>query len=315
MSHNSSAPLRADFSRLARTGYGIGLHWTTWTQPPRGWAITFEQAVERFDVAAFVEQVLASGAGHVLMTLNHELHWLPCPSSETDRILPGRTNQRDLVGEIIDALQKVNVLFVGYYHHGCDAATQDPAWQEAVGGYAANPAQLFDNIARITGELGRRYGDGLAGWWFDAGYALPPRGSVPWPMLLEAAKAGHAARLVTWNSGIHRTDSLTPLQDYWPGEQETLSARPQTLTASDALPWYAFVTWHGKGTTHAWGMDEIGVRLERSQPPVADVVNMIRAYNAVGGCVTCNVLCYQDGSIYPPDQELLVQIRQQLRGQ
>ena len=95
---------RADFSPLAETIYGIGFHWTTWTWGRNGPPKPFEEAVETFDVPAFVAQAVEAGAGHVMITATHELHWLPGPNPEVDRILPGRTCRRDLMMEIADGL-------------------------------------------------------------------------------------------------------------------------------------------------------------------------------------------------------------------
>ncbi|HBQ64555.1 MAG TPA: hypothetical protein DD727_06475, partial [Clostridiales bacterium] len=59
---------RNDMGPLHRTVYGVGFHWTTWTYPRTGAPLPFEEAVNRFDVEAFVRQAVEMGAGHVLFT-------------------------------------------------------------------------------------------------------------------------------------------------------------------------------------------------------------------------------------------------------
>lgn len=49
---------RADFNTLRNTGYGIGVHWTTETVPAKGNSLSYEEAVNAFDVKSFVEQVV-----------------------------------------------------------------------------------------------------------------------------------------------------------------------------------------------------------------------------------------------------------------
>ena len=162
---------RPSFWPLGSTIYGIGFHWTTWTQPEHGPALAFPEAVERFDVHAFVEQAVACGAGHVLLTATHELHWLPGPNPELDRMLPGRTCRRDLIMEIADGLAKVGIKLMLYYNHGTLRSgqyVQDPQWQEATGAQAADRTRYFDNYCRVLGWLGEHYGPKVIAWWLDS---------------------------------------------------------------------------------------------------------------------------------------------------
>ena len=135
---------RADFAPLRDTGYGIGFHWTTWTLPQAGQVVKpFEQAVEDFDVDAFVAQAVEAGAGHVLFTANHALHWLPAPHPDVDRILPGRTCRRDLIGELADGLAAQGITLILYYHHGTDGPAQGPGMAGGCGFAGSRPNALL----------------------------------------------------------------------------------------------------------------------------------------------------------------------------
>ncbi len=292
---------RSSFDSMRQSAFGIGCHWTTWTAPRTGPPLPHGEAIENFDVNAFVRQVRQTGAGHVLFTLNHELHWLPCPNSCTDRLMPGRTSERDLVGEIADALLAAGIKFIGYYHHGCDAPTQDAIWQDAAGGHDVDPTRLYANVQDVTTELGERYGKRLSAWWFDAGWALEKRGNTPWDALSKAAKAGNPDRLITFNSGLNRFDPVTECQDYWAGELEGLHHRPSGATAPGGLPWYSFMTWQPGGGMFTWGIPAHGESPSPARADPDDICAMAKAYRAAGGCVTFNLLCYQDGSIHPVD--------------
>ncbi len=56
---------QADFSQLHSAGYGIGFHWTSLTHPREGKPLSYREAVEAFDVDAFVKQAIETGAGYV----------------------------------------------------------------------------------------------------------------------------------------------------------------------------------------------------------------------------------------------------------
>ena len=60
-----------------------------------------------------MEAIHESGADYVMFTVAHALQKLPCPHPVLDEILPGRTTQRDLVGEIADAVQHHGKHFYG----------------------------------------------------------------------------------------------------------------------------------------------------------------------------------------------------------
>ena len=132
---------RASFAPLRDTVYGIGFHWTTWTLPLEGEPVSFEEAVENFDVERFVEQAVAAGAGHVLITSTHQLHWLPAPNPEVDKVIAGRTCRRDLLMELADSLARAGIKLVLYYHHGTDGQQQDTA---VVGGILCRARRSID---------------------------------------------------------------------------------------------------------------------------------------------------------------------------
>ena len=100
---------KADYGPLRDAVYGVGFHWTTWTIQKDGSRLPFQEAVERFDVKAFVDQAREAGAGHVLLTTTHADHTMPCPNPEVDRLIAGRTCQRDLIMEIADGLIRLSV--------------------------------------------------------------------------------------------------------------------------------------------------------------------------------------------------------------
>jgi len=303
---------RADFALLRDTGYGVGFHWTTATLPAGGDPLPFEAAVERFDVPAFVDQVVSTGAGHVLFTATHSLHWLCAPNPEIDRILPGRTCRRDLLMELADALGEVGIRLMVYYNSGIHA--NDPEWRRACGAEEDDPGRFFENWTRIIGWMGAHYGPKMCALWVDGGYELEKIGAgrTPWAELTRAAKAGFADRLVCYNPGIERHQLYTEHQDFWAGEVCRLNYIPRGPLTPAGLPWYAFVSWHGdsrKPTCGAWVMNADNRDVPWVSPPAESVVMFLRGFQRVGGTVTFNLFIYQDGTIYPSDLEVMRRVR------
>ena len=139
--------------------------------------------------------------------------YFPAPLKSFDRILPGRTTQRDLIGDLAEALGQRGIRLLLYYHLGSDA---DRAWQEASGFWKTDTAEFWNNWVAVIGEVGERYGEKLAGWWFDDGTANYYYRSAPWERLATTAKAGNPKRLICFNPWI--LPSATEFQDYLAGE-------------------------------------------------------------------------------------------------
>lgn len=309
---------RADFAPLRETVYGIGVHWTTWTAPRSGAPKPFPKAVEEFDVSAFAARAAEAGAGHVLFTLTHALHWLPGPNPEVDRVLPGRSCERDLPMELADALAARGIKLMLYYNHATYSAgdfVQDPEWQRAVGSLEKDRGRYYDNYCSILSWMGERYGRKAIAWWFDSACEHARHADTPWRRFTQAAKVGHSERLVTYNSGITNFLSCTEYQDYWAGEVDGLAFRARGPATPTGFPWYSFVTWHGHDRycqRPVWGIEAGSEKAEWMKwPPVEPEAlrDYLRRFTVAGGAVTFNVPCYQDGSLYEPDLNALRGLR------
>lgn len=207
---------RANTDWLAKCLYGVGVHWTAQTVPRNGQPLPFQKAVETFDVKKFVDAVVYAGADYLLFTAAHALQKLPAPNPVIDRLLPGRTCERDLIAELADGLAAKGKCLLVYYNHSCNHK-QDAAWEQAVGYHGLNKETFAKNLMGIVGWMGERYGDKIRAWWFDSPYSLDPRGphnslttdmtgfQFPWERFTVAAKLGFPARLVTYNPGVAKT--------------------------------------------------------------------------------------------------------------
>ncbi len=205
--------MRADAEWFRQARYGVMVHWTNQSMPLHGERKSYEQAVDAFDVASFVDQAQATGAGFVVFTTSHAYQYFPAPLQSLDKILPGRTTRRDLIGELADELQKRNMRLMLYYHLG---TFEDTQWLQATKFWDTDTSELFRNWQAIVGEAGERYGNRLAGWWFDDGVTTYYYRSPPWQSLAQAAKAGNANRLISFNAW--ELSNPTLFHDYCTGE-------------------------------------------------------------------------------------------------
>ncbi len=212
--------------------FGISAHWTSHSVCPDGSHLPYEEAVNRFNVDDFANSLSNVGAKHCIFTLTHAEQRLALPHPILEKLYPGSTTQRDLIGEIINALQKRNIHFIAYYNHSCNGNDNIP-WKKFSGydaGINGNLDQFADNICNIVEFISKRYGSGISGWWFDSGYSVDLRGPIntvstdlgnwlfPWKKLTAAARSGNPDSAITVNAGIGSHFRYTDDIDYYAGE-------------------------------------------------------------------------------------------------
>ena len=163
------------------------------SQPRRGEPKPFPQAVADFAVEPFADMVEEAGAGYVIFTSTHAPHFYPAPIEAIERILPGNTCERDLIGDLADALQRRRIPLILYYPGG-RSSDDTPAipWGQA-SGWNDDREAYFRNFCTIFAEIGERYGSKVAGYWFDF---CPFNVSHRFEPLYAAAKTGNPNRIV-----------------------------------------------------------------------------------------------------------------------
>ena len=205
--------MRTNARWMQKARFGLMCHWTNETMPREGEKKPYAEAVRAFDVERFANDVQHSGAGFVVFTTSHAQMFFPAPLTSLDRILPGRTAPRDLVKDLADALAKRNIKLMLYFHIG---AVPDTPWLQASGFWETDTTKLWNNWTAIIGEVGERYRDKVAGWWFDDGTINYYYRSAPWQRLATVAKKGNPRRVIGFNSWVF--PSATAFQDFFTGE-------------------------------------------------------------------------------------------------
>ncbi|WP_411828203.1 alpha-L-fucosidase [Luteolibacter sp. AS25] len=206
--------IRGDASWMVEGKYGIFVHWSalsrgfTGDEPRADW---FQKSVEIFDVNVFADAIERTGAKWITFTATHQGFYWPGPNAALDKIAPGRTAERDLLGEIIDELDKRGISTLFYLHTGYNG--YDPkVWREAVGANDADTKRYSENIEAILHECSLRYGEKLKGFGYIDGalawdYPLNPS----WEGWARAIKAGNPDAVVGYSS--NRGPTVSPFTE------------------------------------------------------------------------------------------------------
>jgi hypothetical protein len=201
-----------------------------------------------------------------------------------------------LVADLAVALKKRGIKLIVYLPAGAPASDREAVealgWRN--GPYRNREFQLkWEEVIR---EWSRRWGDKVAGWWFDGCYwpntmyrtSAPPN----FASFAAAARAGNPDSVLAFNPGVvDRSLSVTPDEDYTAGEindPDRLMIRRAVAGKVDGAQVhvlsYLGATW-GKGTPRS---------------SVEQVTEWSRKIARSGGVVTWDVPIGRDGLIAQP---------------
>lgn len=200
------ADFKVDTTWFSQAGYGLMFQYGNWGYPETGDRKSLEDQANDFDVPAFVEMVKGTGASYVIWSITWRDYLLNAPISSVDNYFGNsdRTSTRDLIGEVMNALDAEGIDSMLYYHRG-EASTvpwfTDPSFppEEYTAKGTGDRSGFFDSWVEIITEIGNRYGTMLDGWFIDGGLVYYP---APFERLGAAARAGNPNRLVSYNPWI-----------------------------------------------------------------------------------------------------------------
>jgi len=207
--------LRSSTQWMREAGYGIMFHWTGDTYPSQGNRVPYAQAVDALDTDALAKKVYDMGAGYLILTTSHASYHFPAPMKAIDAIHAGHTTQRDLIDDLYHSLNTYGIKLMLYYHLGHSSYRDPQGWWQNSGYDIQNPQIFWKNWENIISEVGKRYGEKVAGFCFDDGIAYYPL-NPDFKTLVKAAKKGNPSRLVSYNSW--NIPKITSYQDFVFGE-------------------------------------------------------------------------------------------------
>jgi hypothetical protein len=290
--------------------YGLMCHWTSESKPRNGPAKPYQQAVRDFDVERFANMVQQMGARHLIFTTSHAGYYFPGPNKVIDSILKGRTCDRDLIGDLADALAKRGIKLLVYYHPGHD----DTEWWSRTH-FDDNKAEFFKQWRSIISSIGLRYGKRVAGFWFDdATFTYYPF-NAPWQEMTQSAKAGNPERLVIYNSWI--LPRVTQFYEVFAGEN---------VFSEDVIRGFGYLPAGGSGkfiggpqkglqghiTTFLegdWGHFKLNTPIGPPRYSAEVMIAKIRDSMSRRNVPSFDVEVYQDGQVSPETLALFRKIR------
>ncbi|RAJ07997.1 alpha-L-fucosidase [Arenibacter echinorum] len=200
--------LKPDLSWMRDGKYGLFIHWSLFTYPLYGDKQafeTFEWGVNTFDVDVFADLVAETGASWVTFTTCHGMQMFPAPIKTLEKVLPGRTTERDLIADLAEALNKRDIKLLLYYN-------MSPRGELAAKlGIEENPDKWFQYLNDFAREVSLRYGKSIAGWgYIDSSFSAYVM-NMPWEKYYRSLKAGNPDAVVAISS--HWWAQYSPFND------------------------------------------------------------------------------------------------------
>lgn len=300
---------RASTDWFVKARYGVMFHWTDFTEPREGAKKPYAQAVSDFDVDAFAKLIGETGAGYVLFTVNHAHPHCPAPIKSWEAVHPGWTTRRDLIGDMGEALQKKGIKLLLYIN--------SPVLTK-LGGIGTtglynltfSEEQFTEIHKNVLSEIGLRYGDKLAGYWFDSWYqSLAAYADVPIDEVFRYCKVGNPDRITAFNFWIFPV--LTPWQEYWAGEiyslQNPFGSRYIQKGAGTGFQSHGLISMLG-----SWVHNKVGL-IPPPQFGTEELIAYAKANVAHQAVTTINIGIYQDGTIEQSSLDMMRQLRSAVR--
>jgi Alpha-L-fucosidase len=274
---------------FSQAKYGVFMHFL-----PSGEAGL--RQVGQFDVPALASQLAEMGAGYFVLTLGQNSGYFNSSNAAYARRTgygPGeRCSTRDLPLDLYRALQPKGIRLMLYLP--CQTPNQDEHAQHAFGlpqgpiDQPLDPA-FAEKWSEVIQEWSDRYGDKVAGWWFDGGYEHIHFNNAIADRYAAAVKHGNPDAIVTFNPGV-KLIRWTRAEDYTAGElNEPFDTLP-TGRWVDGSQWHALTylgdNWGRRNTRFA---DEAWIRWAQKVAAKNGVITLDMGpnYDPANGPVGC----------------------------
>ncbi|MGJ8634505.1 MAG: LamG-like jellyroll fold domain-containing protein [Luteolibacter sp.] len=309
------ADFKVDNTWFSQAGYGLMFQYGAWGYPESGGRKSLEDQANDFNVPAFVEMVKGTGASYVIWSSTWREYKINAPIASVDGYFgdSSHTSSRDLIGEVMDALDAEGIDFMLYYHRG--EAFEAPWFldesfprTEFTQRGTGDRSIFFDSWTTIIAEIGNRYGEKLDGWFIDGGMVYYPS---PFERFGAAARAGNPNRLVSYNPWV--AVRMTDFQDVMFGENH----RGSTLLGSAPAGGDGILTdgpsagllQHGMFTMeNSWGvyLQDQAINTSLSAANALSYVENAKALNAP---LSFNMMMWEDGTVSQDSLDVLEAVR------
>jgi hypothetical protein len=164
----------------------------------------------------------------------------------------------------------------------------------------------------ILGEIGRRYGRRLDGYWFDSWYqAFEHYPDIRQDLVFGACKEGNPGRITAFNFWI--LPCCTRWQEYWAGEIGSPEVAPESRYirrgAGEGLQAHSLLFLDAP-----WVHSKPDSPMEAPRFSSDTLGNYIETCMKAQAVVTVNLGIFQEGEIGPEAAELMTAVRRRIRG-
>jgi len=306
----SARARRSSTDWFVEAKYGVMFHWTDFSLPREGPKKPYPDAVKALDVKAFAQMVEVTGAGYVILTLNHAHPHCPAPIRSWEAIHPGWTTRRDLVGELADALKQHGIRLLLYINSPIMTKLGEDIRETGLYQLTFSEEQFVAIHKDVLTEIGSRYGEGLAGYWFDSWYqSLAAYPDVPIESIFEYCKVGNPGRITAFNFWVFPV--LTEWQDYWAGELNEL-ANPFPSRYIQRGAGKGFQAHGMLSMLPSWVHSDPGP-ISRPQFSAEDLIAYVKANIEHEAVTTINIGIYQEGTIEESSRQMMRKLRQAVK--
>jgi hypothetical protein len=265
--------------------YRILLNYSIKTDPimPSASEMTSAQwnsLVDGFDVKGFAGQMAEARIGWVLFCIDdHFFGWQCAPNKafcEYTGYAPGeKCSHRDLIMDLADALNAKDIKLICYFA-GLNGYNKEPRVSAGLcdgtprGFYNEKTPPSAESRKRrlaILKEYADRYGDEIAGWWFD-GVRLNTYKDRPddWWKINSIVRAANPKAVIAFSFGKNEFACVKPgIDDYTAGDtwtkQNLKRLTPKMLPPQNGILWHGKIycgnVYHGQGDANQFTNQEL----------------------------------------------------------
>jgi hypothetical protein len=270
-------------------GYSIATK-PSFPKPSEMTSRQWNQFVDGFDVNGFARQMAEAKVGWVIFCIDDHYYAWPCsPNKAFDHYTgytPGeKCSRRDLISDLADALNARGVKLICYFA-GLNGYMKEPKVTAGLlddgNNQTAPSAQSRARRLAILKEYADRFGDRIAGWWFD-GVELNSYRDTPgdWSTIGSIVRSANPKSVIAFSCGGNEHACIRPgVDDYTAGDtwskQDLIRLTPQLLPGQQGILWHGKIycgnVYHGQG--------------ERNQFTDDQLIGWIKTCNRQGGVCT-----------------------------
>lgn len=263
--------------------------------------------IAHYNTAKVAEQLQEMNARYFVITLGQNTGYFCAPNATYEQICGypagSHCSTNDIPAQLIRALKPSGTRLMLYLP--CQTPTRDLHAVRAFGlagdsGDRKIDADFAAKWAQVIADWSKRYGENIAGWWFDGGYMRVGFNAEIAQSYAHALKQYNPNAVVAFNPGVSLKRNV-PSDDYTAGELNEPFAHACTNRWHDGAQWHV-LTYLG----NTWGDRKIRYTNEQW-------LDWMRPSLKNGGCITIDLAVNPDGSFDESQVRQLKQITDTLK--